>query len=320
MSFVVYERPRDFRETRSVLLRWLWFARLTWVALPVAGAGALGDALDQRSSAVANTVAAIAYLAWGLGLVALFAPRPWGLTVLRVLAPVVAAAGVVLLVSEGTIAIPAAVIGILAAFLALGPHYAQAAGNALAYGDETRFPLRIPLPLLAIAVPIAIALIAGAVIAPPLLFAAEETVLGGVIAVIGLPIAAFLARALHQLSTRWLVLVPAGVTLVDPLMLTEPVLIRRARVHVLSRFPHPLADGATDLRLGAPGGLLLATNEPVELGRRRGRSGAALVKTAAMLFAPVRANALLEDAARRRIPTRQAAESAMPPPSTTSPS
>ena len=48
---------------------------------------------------------------------------------------------------------------------------------------------------------------------------------------IGVPAAALIARLVHQLSRRWVVLVPAGLVVADPLTLTDPVLFVRKPDH-----------------------------------------------------------------------------------------
>ena len=64
----------------------VWCARLSWALLPLAAGDALADALaDWSRAGVVATV--LLWGAWAAGLVALLAPRPWGLTALRVVAP-----------------------------------------------------------------------------------------------------------------------------------------------------------------------------------------------------------------------------------------
>ena len=86
----------------------------------------------------------------------------------------------------------------------------------------------IDLPPEAILLGGAVLLLAGAT--GPLLLAARQWVAGGVLTVAGVVVVVVLARALHQLARRWLVFVPAGVVLHDPLGLVEPVLLIRAHV------------------------------------------------------------------------------------------
>src|SRR4051812_49532899 len=108
---------------------WLWCARLTWALLPVSAGGALGGALEGWSTSPARVAAILLWTAWTVGLVALLAPRPWGLTALRVVAP---AAVVVSLLTIGGASAPAITFSVLscalAAGFALSAPVAQAAG------------------------------------------------------------------------------------------------------------------------------------------------------------------------------------------------
>jgi hypothetical protein len=284
----------------------LWCARLSWALLPLTVGDALSDAIDGWSRAPAVVATVLLWSVWALGLVACFAPRPWGLTALRVAAPT--AVVVTFLSIPSTSAVSAAVActsAVIAAVLVCSAPVARAAGNALAYGDETRFPLRIPTPLLVTVVPLAIALTAAGVAAGPLLIADERVIAGAIALAAGLPLAAFLARSLHALSRRWLVLVPAGAAIVDPLILIDPVLVRRediAQVAPAAR-ASDLPD-ALDLRLGSTHhSVAIRLRRPIPFGRRQGRAGGKVVSAGAVLVAPVGRRALLGAAAERRIPT-----------------
>ena len=69
----------------------LWCARLAWAALPVTAGGAIADALDGWPTGPARFATVLLWTAWAAGLLALLALRPWGLTLLRVIAPVAVA-------------------------------------------------------------------------------------------------------------------------------------------------------------------------------------------------------------------------------------
>ncbi|HEX5097316.1 MAG TPA: hypothetical protein VFX21_14915 [Acidimicrobiia bacterium] len=298
----------------------IWCARLVWALLPVTIGDALGDALDGWSTGSARTAAVLCWAAWAAGEVALLAPRPWGLTYLRITAPAVTAIAIVAAFSAGAAPAALAVVGAIAATtLALSARVAQATGNALAYGDETRYPLRIPTPLLVTLVPLAIVVALASVAAGPLLLADERVPAGAVACVIGVPAVVLAVRSLHSLSKRWVVLVPAGLVVVDPLALTEPTLVRREQIASLSRAPRrQIATTTLDLTLGTTfTPTLLETREPVNFTRRRGRAGAEMVATMSVLVVPVLVRELLATAAARRIPVQPAA---IPPPSTMSPS
>jgi hypothetical protein len=101
------------------------------------------------------------------------------------------------------------------------------------------------------------------------------------------------------------VLVPAGLVLVDPLTLPDPVLFLRERITSLRAVDPraPVPPDAVDLRLGALADSLGMTldREAEFLFTRRGLRGAEPAKATEVRFAAVRARDLLATAAERRI-------------------
>src|SRR5690606_12614568 len=153
-------------------------------------------------------------------------------------------------------------------------------------------------------VPVAWALAAAGLVVGPLLLAAEQWVLGGIALVVGLPVVVAVALRLHVFSRRWLVFVPAGVVVHDPLAMAEPVLLQR---HLLRRIgpaeADATADGSLDLTGGALGlALELRTAEPFEVGRRQGRETVETTGVPAVLVTPGRPATTLEIAAERKLP------------------
>jgi hypothetical protein len=191
--------------------------------------------------------------------------------------------------------------------LASGHDIASAAANALAYGDEQRFPLRVPPALFLGPLPLARLLVAGGVVAPVLLLADGEIGFGLVALVIGGGLVSVLSRSLASLSRRWAVLVPAGFVVVDPLTLADPTLFLREHIrHVAPEEPGPAPPDTLDLRLGASAGSTsVGFDEVVELVRAsRGRRGGASVATAEIRIALPRRDEMLRLAAGRRLPVR----------------
>jgi hypothetical protein len=282
----------------------LWFARLTWVLLPVSVGGALGDALASWSSVPARVAAVIMWCAWSIGLVALLAPRPWGLTALRIVAPALILVTLASVSSAGTqSALLAGTTAVVAAVFALSAPVAQSAVNALAYGDEVRFPLRVPVSLLVGPVPLAVVLAGAGACAGPLLLADGRIVVGVVVTLIGFAIAYAMVRSLHSLARRFLVLVPAGVVVVDPLTLADPVLMRREEIAQVRALDGRAAHGL-DLRLGTRAGTVEITlRAPQSFARRRGRRDAELCDAGVVLVSTVRTAAFVATAADRRIAT-----------------
>ena len=286
-----------------------WILAVAWVTLPVTAGGALADATAGWSTAPQIVAAALGWGTWTVGLLAILVPRPVGLTAVRTLAPCYLLLAVLVAAAAG-IDTAGAVVAVLATLvvqvLAARPSLARLAGNAAAYGDEQRFPLRVPPALYLGPLPAARLLLGAAVASGPLLLADERWVLGAVAVVLGVPVGYVTTRALHGLSTRWAVLVPAGFVVVDPLTLSDPVLFLRERIVGLrpGGAPAPPGDDVLDLRLGATiGTLVLAVDRPAELFRAtRGRRGSVAVRATQVCVALVDARRLLAAAAERRIP------------------
>ena len=284
----------------------LWFARLTWVLLPVSAGGALGDAVASWSNTPARVAAVLFWSAWAVGLVALLAPRPWGLTALRVVAPAAVLLTLASVTSASTgSALLAISTTIVAAVFALSAPVAQAAANSIAYGDEVRFPLRTPVSLLVGPIPLAILLAGAGAGTGPLLLADGRIVVGVIATALGFPVAFAMVRSLHSLARRFLVLVPAGMVVVDPLTLADPVLMRREQIARIGRVGEgrPEAE-ALDLRLGTRAGTIeISLRAPQTFARRRGRRDSELHDADVVLVAAVRTAALVTTAGERRIAT-----------------
>jgi hypothetical protein len=309
-----------------------WILAAVWATLPLTAGGAVADATADWSSAPQAVAAVLCWTAWAFVLLAIVVPRPIGLTAARAVAPcfvvlaVVIALGADVDTATAGVAVAATLV---AAVLVSRPPLAFAAVNAVAYGDEDRYPLRVPPGLFLGPLPLARLLLGAAVVTGPLLLADQQWVLGAVAVVVGAPIVYVTARALHGLSSRWAVLVPAGFVIVDPLTLSDPVLFIRERIVSLrsNGAALPAGEATLDLRLGASlGTVVLTLDRPAEVFRAvRGRKGAVTVTTTEIGIAALAAPRLLAEAGRRRIPVvvesgaagrRQAAT---PPPTSSSP-
>ena len=282
-----------------------WLVRLTWVVLPFTTGPVLAGGLDARLPAVRTTASVGLWLAWAVVLVATLVPRDVGLTVLRVAAPAALAVAVAGALHEGAgrlagaLAVSSALVAAAVAFL---PEVGWLFVNGSAYGDERRHLLRAPGALLLGPLPLAWAGLVAGVVAGPLLLASERWVAGVAATVVGAAVAVVVARALHGLTGRWAVLVPAGLVLRDHLAVLDPVLFRRTEVEVLR--PAPADTDALDLTVGAPGlALELRLRDEVGLVRVVPGSTGQPGRTARLLFTPTRPGAVLADARARRIPT-----------------
>jgi hypothetical protein len=272
-----------------------WLLRAAWAALPFTAGPGLASALAGWAHP-ARTVATIGLWAgWGVVLVATLVPHPIGLTALRMAAPAALAAAAAAASGVG------AAWCVLVVVLAYAPSTGMWSVNGPAYPNERRFPLRVPGWLLIGPLPVAWALAVGAPTTGALLLGERHWVAGGVALALGVPIAVILVRALHGLSRRWVVFVPAGLVIHDHLALRDPVLFMREMIETVG--PAPAGTDALDLTLGAPGlavELVLLEKVPMTLagrGRQRGESGA----SAQLMFTPTRPGAVLAEARTRRL-------------------
>ena len=280
---------------------------LAWASLVVTAGPAAADAVDSWSTAPRAVASLLLWAAWAAVLLASFAPRPLGLTVLRVVAPVALLFAVGALPAAGAGKGLMAVLGTaVAAGLAFTPSVGYRFVNGAAYGEERRYPLRVPPALLLGPVPLAVLFLAAGVVTGPLLLAGERWVAGAFAVALAVPVVRTAGRSVYALSQRWAVLVPAGIVLKDPLTLVDPVLFPRDRIASLRPLPFPAApaEDILDLRLGAASGsLLLELTDDAQLFRARGRQrGGEAVKARRLAFSPRRADALMSEAATRKKP------------------
>lgn len=271
--------------------------RAGWLGLPLVVGPVLGDALGDSSRPVQVVASLGLWGGWVAVLLATLVPRTVSLTVLRVGAPAAGAAVVAAVVADGSSPgwrVAAVSWAVVTAAVAFSPVTGQAFVDGSSYGDEQRFPLRTPAALLAGPVVLAWAAVVAGVATGPLLLAARQWLAGGLALVAGLAAVWWGLRALHTLSRRWVVLVPGGLVLHDPLALTDPVLFRRATVRRLG--PAPADTRALDLTRGALGlALEVELVEPVSLTLAPGgpRRPSETVETDRLLFTPTRPGALL---------------------------
>lgn len=286
-----------------------WLALALWVSLPLAAGPAFADALDPRSRPVQVVASVGLWSIWAAVVGAALVPRSTTLTAIRIAMPASVAAAAWAAVTTPTFAaddVVALTVTLLAAIAALAAFTGAVFVNGSAYGDERRLPLRPPVALLLGPVELAwLVCVAGAV-AGPLLLAARSWILGAVLLVVGWPAAWFSARALHGLSQRWVVFVPAGFVVHDLMALTDPLLLPRRMVTSLGP---ALADTrSADFTLGSAGlALQVDLAEPVEVTpvpRRTSpgqRPKPEPARVDSLLFAPTRPGAVLREAKRRRL-------------------
>lgn len=284
------------------LLTGPWLVRAVWASLPFLAGPALAQALDDRSAAVRTVASAGLWAAWAVVLCATLVLHPLGLTLLRMAAPAsLLVAGWSAGAASDVAALAAVVTAGVVVVLAFLPETAVLFVNGPAYPNERRYPLRPPGALLLGPIPLAWAASVGAPAAAALLLAAGRWWGGGLLAAVAVAGGFVGGRALHGLARRWVVFVPAGVVLHDPIGLVDPVLFRRQTVTSLAAAP---ADtDAFDLTQRAPGlALQLDLSEDATLvlvkpGQRVGPT----VSVRKVLFTPTRPGRVLEEARERRL-------------------
>ena len=280
----------------------VWALRAVWLVQPVTLGPALADGFHDLDGHTFLSVSA--WVLWGLGLLATLVPRPVTLTTIRIGGPAAAALSVWTATTVDDTALVAVALG--GAFvLSVLSHWSAVADtyvDGASYGDEKRFLLRAPGPVVLALGPLAWALTVAGVVVGPLLLASGDSAVGSAACVAGLPIAVASARALHHLHRRWIVLVPAGFVLHDHLALADPTLLPRDALTSVG--PASADTDAHDLTQAARGmALEVRCREPHDL-RPASRDGSAeVVVTEAILCAPARPDAVLAEAKRRRLPT-----------------
>lgn len=279
--------------------------RAVWLALPLAVGPALAAALDERLDTLRTVATVMAWGGWVVVLIATLVARASSLTVIRVGAPGALAlamwaagpgSGSVDLL-RGTVAVGVAGAAVA---LALAPLVGDAFVTGSAYGTERRFALRCPPMLAALAI-VTWTVVAVGAVAGPLLLASEMWVAGAAALVVGAGVAAAGIRSLHQLARRWLVFVPSGLVVHDPVARPDAVMAPRPLIESLG--PAPSGGDALDLSLGATGlSLVLATSEALPVTVRRGRRDMGTEAATHVSFTPNRPGAVLAEAQARRIP------------------
>ena len=205
----------------------LWSIRILVGCMPFVGAG-VGALLETRSTAIQIVGTVLAWLIWGLIVLASFISHPISLTVLRMGTPVVASFLVFIAATDqgSTLQVINAAIGFAVLLISFSAEIGSIYVQASAYGDERRFLLRPPVAFVA-PVAISVVIVDFFIIATPMFFAARIW-LAGVISLIGLAACIkFMAPRIHQLSRRWLVFVPAGFVVHDEIVLSINLMIKK---------------------------------------------------------------------------------------------
>lgn len=182
---------------------------------------------DGHSAQVRAVLLVLGWACWAGILLALLVPSAASLTAVRTAAPL----AVVAAAADGR------VVSVVASLAALVLLLSSDTGDVLvqgsAYGEETRFLLRTPLPYLLPAISVTGAL-GASVVSGPLLIAAGNLWAGVPVSVLAAVLVWRAPVRLHRLSRRWLVIVPAGFVVHDHMVLAETMMLRRDNIALLA--------------------------------------------------------------------------------------
>jgi hypothetical protein len=279
-----------------------WAFRAVWASLPFAAAPALAHVFRNASRPVQIVGSAGLWLGWIVVLTASLVPTTVSLTVVRLVSPgAVVAAFVSATRHASTVAIiGAVVVAIVAVSLAYSAEFGGVFIQGSAYGDETRFPLRPPGPLVVGPLPLGWALVATAIVSGPLLLAARTYLLGAAVTAFGVALAWLFGRRCHRLARRFVVLVPAGIVVHDHLVLSDTSMFRKSDVASVGlALDRTEAADLTGKALGNAVEIVLKDFDTVVLAGTPKKPGGTALHVLSVLVSPSRPGRMLTEAARR---------------------
>lgn len=208
-----------------------WVARVAWVLVAIVGGGALESAASSRSDAVRWIIAVGGWTLFAIVAVGLLIPAVISLTITRVGAPLslAAAAAATIGGSPGidvALLVAPAIIAVAAIFTA---EFGRWMVQASAYGDEDRLPLRSPVPAGTAAL-VSWLVWAPALLGGPLALGAANWLVGIPLTVLAVAASVFVGPRWHAMSRRWLVLVPAGLVVHDPVVLADTLMVKTDQI------------------------------------------------------------------------------------------
>ena len=199
---------------------------IAWVTIAIASPWQ--TIADDASRSVSWVLLTWGWLLWTSVGASLLVPSPMSLTIVRIIVPL---SVVVSIAASQPLAIFCSVVALI---VCASPVFVDAMVQGGAYGDESRFALRTPLPYVVPAV-IAWLLYTAALIGGSLLLAAQQYIVGAVLVTIGILLSRTIPQRLHRLARRWLVLVPVGIVVHDHLVLHETIMAPSAKILSVAR-------------------------------------------------------------------------------------
>ncbi len=276
----------------------LWGLRVATFCLPFSVGLGLSDWLESNIKHDLPVIV-FAWCVWALFLLATAFPHVIGQTIARV--SVVAVVASTLLIPPGRHNPLIVAHVLLTALLVFSRPVCAWWINGTAYPNERRYPLRTPLLLVAGPIEVAYAITIGIPITALLLLCNSHWLAGIAVGVLGIVPVLLCVRAIHQLGRRWIVFVPAGLVIHDPMSLIDPVLFERA---VIEKFaPAPADTDALDLTQSAYGlSIELDLHEKVPMVLSLGRGKTESGSSARLMITPAQPGAVLAEASKRKIP------------------
>ncbi len=278
----------------------LWPLRVLWVLAPLIDGRAVTELLDARRDAGADGGAVAAevllWAGWFAGFVATLVPSPVSLTAIRLTASTALGGALLLVIAEpGAPALGALLWGLVTTSVAFLPVVGDTMINGSAYGSERRMALRPPAYVLLGPAQVSWLCVAGGFLATVTLVLVERWILAIIVGLLGAVLGWAGFRILHQLARRWIVFVPAGFVIRDPMHLVDAILLRRQQVAALG--PALEAEsGRTDLSGGARGlALEVEVKEPTPITIRVSNEATNLEVTN-IVFTPTLPGAMLREA------------------------
>lgn len=269
----------------------------------------LASALIPHALTTGDSTAVAPWLvwsAWGVVALASLVHHPLSLTTIRFIGPMLVAHGVSRSITgdTGWGLVAGVVLQAAAVIVAYSATYGGIHAQAAAYGHERRHLLRPPV---AVILPVALLWSANTVIAGVVTYTDSAVVAACACAVFVVLLAFSMHRSL-VLARRWLVFVPAGIAVHDPLLLRDTFMVRTHDIRRLgTTTPGSEAFDATGTTWGTPLELVLAHPHDVSLSNFGARMSRTLdrLHVTALLVSPSRSHDVLAD------------QTVVPPPSTT---
>ncbi|MEM9561991.1 MAG: hypothetical protein AAGA93_05205 [Actinomycetota bacterium] len=278
----------------------LWPIRALWVVAPLIAGRAVTDLLDGRRDAGADgaavAVEVLLWAGWFAGFIASLVPSPVSLTAIRLTSSTALAGCVLLLVAEpGAPALGALLWALVTTSVAFLPVVGDVMINGSAYGSERRMALRPPAYVLLGPAQVSWLCVTGGFLGTAALVLAERWVLAAIVGLLGAVLGWAGFRILHQLAKRWIVFVPAGFVIRDPMHLVDAVLLRRQQVAAVGP-ALATESGRTDLSGGARGlAIEVEVKEPTPVTIRVSNEATNLEVTN-LVFTPTLPGAMLREA------------------------